>query len=56
MADLEDHAIQRDKGFVVKLVVALVVGALAGAWVMYHLTSRRTAEAGVELFGGASPP
>jgi 1,4-dihydroxy-2-naphthoyl-CoA synthase len=51
MAELEDHAIQRDKGFVVKLVVALVLGTIAGGWAMYHLTSDRTGEAGAEMFG-----
>ncbi|MBX7195938.1 MAG: hypothetical protein K1X94_28040 [Sandaracinaceae bacterium] len=54
MAELEDHAIQRDKGFVVKLVVALVLGALAGSWAMYHLTSDRTGEVGAEMFGYTS--
>jgi hypothetical protein len=55
MAKLEDHAIQRDKGFVLKLVVALVVGALAGLWAMQHLTSDRTGAAGAEMFGYDSP-
>lgn len=51
MANLEDHAIQRDKSFIVKLVVALVIGALAGIWAMQQLTSDRTASAGASMFG-----
>ena len=56
MAELEDHAIQRDKGFVVKLVVALVLGAIAGSWAMYHLTSDRTGEVGAEMLGYPGAP
>ncbi len=51
MANLEDHAIQRDKGFIVKLVVALILGALAGIWAMQQLTSDRTASTGASMFG-----
>ncbi len=51
MAELEDHAIQRDKTFVVKLVAALVLAGLAGAWAMHHLTSDRTGATGAELLG-----
>lgn len=51
MANLEDHAIRRDKGFVVKLVAALIVGTLAGAWAVSHLTARRTGEAAAEAIG-----
>lgn len=51
MAELEDHAIQRDKSFVVKLVVALILAAIAGGWAMMHLTSDRTAEAGARIMG-----
>ncbi len=51
MANLEDHAIQRDKSFIVKLTIALVLGALAGLWAVSHLTSDRTAAAGAEALG-----
>jgi len=54
MAELEDHAIQRDKTFVVKLVAALIVAALAGFWAMSHLTSDRTGEAAAEMLGSGS--
>ena len=51
MANLEDHAIQRDKSFIVKLVVALIIGTLAGIWAMQQLTSDRTASTGASMFG-----
>lgn len=51
MAELEDHAIRRDKTFVVKLVLALVLAAIAGGWAMSHLTSDRTGQAGAEMLG-----
>ncbi|GAB4216425.1 MAG: hypothetical protein OHK0013_42940 [Sandaracinaceae bacterium] len=51
VANLEDHAIRRDTGFVVKLVIALVLGAIAGFWAVQHLTSDRAGEVGAELFG-----
>ena len=51
MANLEDHAIQRDKSFIVKLVVALIIGTLAGVWAMQQLTSDRTASTGASMFG-----
>jgi len=54
MAELEDHAIQRDKTFVIKLVAALFVAALAGSWAMYHLTSDRTGEAAAEMLGSGA--
>ena len=52
MAELEDHAIQRDKTFVVKLVGALILAAIAGSWAMYHLTSDRTGQAAAEMLDG----
>ncbi|MBN8616940.1 MAG: hypothetical protein J0L92_40530 [Deltaproteobacteria bacterium] len=51
MAELEDHAIQRDKTFVVKLVAALLFALIAGGWAVSHLTSDRTGETGAEMFG-----
>jgi hypothetical protein len=56
VASLEDHAIRRDKGFVVKLVVALVVTAIAGFWALQHLTSDRAGEVGAEMLGYEAPP
>lgn len=56
VAELEDHAIRRDKGFLVKLIVALTLATLVGGWIMYHLTSRRTAEAGAAMLGYPGDP
>ena len=56
MANLEDHAIQRDKSFIVKLVVALIIGTLAGIWAMQQLTSDRTASTGASMFGYTTAP
>ncbi len=38
MADLEEHAFRRDKRFVVRLVLTLLVAALGGAFVYVNLT------------------
>jgi hypothetical protein len=52
VADLEEHAIRRDRRFLVRLAVLLLLGALAGAWVFAHLTSRETGSCAANLFGG----
>ncbi len=58
MADLEKHAFRRDKRFVVRLVLVLGVGLIAGLVVATKLTSERAAgcAADVYLEKGASPP
>jgi hypothetical protein len=38
MVDLEKLAIQRDRGYLVRLVLALIVGLLASAFVFRWLT------------------
>lgn len=38
MADLEEHALKRDRGFLVRLVVLIVLGAVGGLWAVSHLT------------------
>jgi hypothetical protein len=43
MADLEKHAFKRDRRFIVRLVLTLMLSALFGLYVYVHLTSRRTA-------------
>ncbi len=53
MADLEAHAIRRDRRFLVRLTVLLLLGGLAGAWVFAHLTSRETGSCAANLFGTA---
>jgi hypothetical protein len=42
MADLEEHAFKRDKRFVVRLVLAILVASLGGLFVCGGLTSRGT--------------
>jgi len=55
MADLEEHAIQRDKRFVFRLVVSLVIAAAAGLWIASHLTSSSTGSCAASLFGESAP-
>lgn len=53
MADLEQHAFKRDRRFVVRLVLSLLVGVLCGAYVYGHLTSDRTAGCAADVAAGA---
>lgn len=43
MADLEEHAFRRDKRFLVRLVLTLLVAGLAAAFIGGRLTSEGTA-------------
>ena len=58
MADLEAHAIRRDKRFLVRLGLGLLLGLLGGAWVFGKLTSHETGSCAATIFGGdeATPP
>ena len=38
VAELEEHAFRRDRGFVVKLVVIVLAGSLVGAFLFGQLT------------------
>jgi hypothetical protein len=55
MADLEEHAFRRDKRFVVRLVLTLIVGLIGGLYVFAHLTSHETAGCAAEAVLGGSP-
>jgi len=55
MADLEEHAIQRDKRFVFRLVVSLVLASAGGLWIASHLTSSSTGTCAASLFGASAP-
>ena len=55
MADLEEHAIQRDRRFVYRLILSLAIAAAAGLWIASHLTSTDTGTCAAGLFG-SSPP
>lgn len=41
MSDMEKLALQRDRGYLVRLVLVLVVGALLGGWLFIALTSHQ---------------
>lgn len=56
MADLEDHAIQRDRRWVFRLAISLVLAAAGGLWIASHLTSQSTGSCAASLFGEAAPP
>ncbi|MBX3276171.1 MAG: hypothetical protein KF729_38315 [Sandaracinaceae bacterium] len=58
MADLERDAFRRDRRFLWRLVLVLVVGVLAGVWMYAQLTGERVAGCAAEAFGGvtAAPP
>ncbi len=55
MANLEDHAIQRDRRFVVRLVGALLAGLIFGLWAFDNLTSDRTSTCAARMFGTTAP-
>lgn len=55
MANLEDHAIQRDRRFVVRLVGALLAGLIFGLWAFDNLTSDRTSTCAARMFGATAP-
>lgn len=52
MADLEEHALKRDRRFVVRLVTTLVLAFMAGLFLFAQLTSDRTAGCAADTFLG----
>jgi len=58
MADLEKLAVQRDRGFLVRLVLGLAVAALLSVFIFRALTGKQTSGcmANVLLGGDAEPP
>lgn len=56
VADLEHHALKRDKRFLVRLVLAVLVGALAGAFLYGELTDTQLGSCAAESFEGLSEP
>ncbi len=56
MADLEEHAIKRDKKFLVKLVLGLIAGVIAGLILYAELTSTSTGNCAASMFGTVSEP
>jgi len=55
MADLEKLAIKRDRGYLVRLVVLLALGAAAGGFVYVHLTSARVGGCMADAFSKVAP-
>ena len=58
VADLERDAFKRDRSFVLRLEVVLIVGTLGGAFMFAGLTGTRVASCAAQAFGGVSesPP
>lgn len=58
MANLEQEALRRDRRFIVRLVLALVLGAVGGIFIFGQLTGARVASCAAEAFGGVTgdPP
>jgi hypothetical protein len=58
MADLEKLAVQRDRGFLVRLVLGLAVAALLSVFIFRGLTGKETSGcmADVLLGGDVEPP
>ena len=55
MADLEEHAIRRDRRFLVRLAVLLLLGALAALRIFAYLTSDETGGCAASFFDTAKP-
>lgn len=56
VADLEQDAFKRDSRFLWRLVLVMIVGALAGLWMFSHLTGDRVAGCAAQAFGGVTEP
>ena len=54
MARLEDHAIQRDKRFIVRLVIFLLAGLFGGFWMWQELTGSQVAGCAANSFGATT--
>ena len=55
MVDLEKLAVQRDRGYLVRLILLLMAGVLASVFVFAWLTGERTAGCLAETIGGSKP-
>jgi hypothetical protein len=51
MADLEEHAIKRDRGFLVRLALLLLVGLIAGLMIYKVLVGETVAGCAATTFG-----
>ena len=55
MVDLEKLAVQRDRGYLIRLIVFLGLGLLASAFVFGWLTGSSTTGCLAETIGGTTP-
>jgi hypothetical protein len=55
MADLEEHAFKRDRRFVVRLALTMIVASLGAAFIFARLTSSGTAGCAADMFLGSGP-
>jgi hypothetical protein len=56
MVDLEKLAIQRDRGYLVRLILLLAVGVLVSIFLFAWLTGSGTSGCVSKTVGGAEPP
>jgi hypothetical protein len=54
MSDLEAQALRKDRRFVVRLILVLTVGAIAGLWMFSAMTSDRAKGCAAETVGGVA--
>jgi hypothetical protein len=52
MADLEEHALRRDRGFLVRLVLTLGAGLVFGLFIFAGLTGEGTVGCAARTIGG----
>lgn len=55
LADLEEHALKRDRRFIVRLVTTLLLAFVAGLFLFAQLTSERTAGCAADTMLGDRP-
>lgn len=59
MSDLEEQALRKDRRFLVRLVLVLIAGAIAGVWMFAMMTSDRAKGCAADAVGGGvteAPP
>ena len=54
MADLEEQALKKDRRFLVRLVLVLVVGGIASLWMFSAMTSDRAKGCAADAVGGVA--
>ena len=54
VADLEQDAFRRDRRFVVRLILVMVVGLIGGVWMFAGLTGETVAGCAARAFGAVT--